>query len=89
LSAPAPATAKKSTNTATIASIIFPGLGQLYNGQTNKGVIFLIIGAILLYGVVATHRFLFGVSVVVYVVIWAYNVYDARNTANFLNEGAA
>ena len=86
--APAPATEKKSINTATIASIIFPGLGQFYNGQTNKGILFVIIGAILWYGIVATHRFLYGVSIVVYVVIWAYNIYDARNTAKFINEGA-
>jgi len=59
---------------AAILSII-PGLGQVYNGQIIKGVIFLIgtlIGAIL---------------IIPGIIIWAYGIYHAYKTAKQMNYG--
>jgi signal peptidase I len=41
-------TKKRSPILATLLSIIFPGLGQMYNGQLAKGIIFNLIGHLLL-----------------------------------------
>lgn len=37
---------RKSSGIAAIASVIVPGLGQVYNGQIGKGIMFFIIAAV-------------------------------------------
>jgi TM2 domain-containing membrane protein YozV len=61
----------KRTEIAILASFIFPGLGQLYNGQNNKAISFAIVGALLL---VLT---IFLVGFVIYPLFWMYGIYDA------------
>ncbi len=39
-------TKKKNSIIAVIASFIFPGLGQIYNGETRKGMGYIIMGVI-------------------------------------------
>ncbi len=64
---------------AAILSVLFPGLGQVYNGEIAKGVIFIFIGIILL----VTIRFLVGI--VLFPIFWFYNIYDAYDTTKQIN----
>jgi TM2 domain-containing membrane protein YozV len=87
--APAPHTVvqeKKSTRVATVASVVFPGLGQIYNGQIGKGIGFIILGLVFLSVAIFVTRPEIGP--VLYAVFLAYNIYDAYNTAKGINEGA-
>jgi TM2 domain-containing membrane protein YozV len=77
---------KKSTGIAAVASIVFPGLGQIYNGQIGKGIVFVIIGVIFLAAILAVTRP--DIGLILYPIFWAYNIYDAYSTAKEINEGA-
>jgi TM2 domain-containing membrane protein YozV/ribosomal protein L40E len=82
--APAPQTfiqEKKSTGIAAIASVILPGLGQIYNGQIGKGIMFIILAII--FGVLVILL----IGLILYPLFWAYNIYDAYNTAKKINAG--
>ncbi len=73
---------KKSSGIAAIASFIIPGLGQIYNGQIGKGIVFIIIAII------------FGLLMIVLIgfillpLFWVYNIYDAYKTAEQINSEA-
>ena len=62
----------------TVAGLlsIFPGLGQLDNGQLGKGLIFLIGWSIGLF-----------LYFVPSLIIWIYGIYDAHKTAKMMNYG--
>ncbi len=64
---------------AAVLSALFPGLGQVYNREIGKGIVFVFIGIILLY--TAT----FFVGIVLFPIFWIYNVYDAYDTAKNVN----
>lgn len=72
-------TEKKSPGIAAIASFFVPGLGQIYNGQIIKGLIFIIIGAILALLMLVLIGF------ILYPIFWIINIYDAYNTAERIN----
>lgn len=65
----------KSPWLAALLSII-PGLGQVYNGQIGKGLIFL-VGTIIGYFIFILPGFL----------VWVYGIYDAYRTAGKMNNG--
>jgi TM2 domain-containing membrane protein YozV len=69
----------KSAGLATVLSLIFPGLGQLYNGRFGKG-----IGLIVL-SVISIALFLVIIGFVIYFLIWIYGMIDAYNGANRIN----
>jgi TM2 domain-containing membrane protein YozV len=76
----------KSVAAAAVASAIFPGLGQIYNGEPRKGVLFIIIGALCLsplLGMGTIRNF----ALVLYPLFWIYGVYNAYTTAKDINEG--
>ena len=79
--APPVAVARKSEGIAAVLSFVFVGLGQIYNGEIGKGIMFLIIGIILAF----TMIFLIGF--ILYPLFWVYNIYDAYNTAKRINAG--
>ena len=54
---------------AAILSAIIPGLGQIIKGQIVKGLLIMIVGG--------TVGFLLAWTVIVPMLIWAWNVYDA------------
>lgn len=62
---------------AAFLSLLFVGLGQVYNGRLGKG--FLILFSILL----VTRLFLLPG-----ILIWLYGIYDAYATAQQMNTGA-
>jgi TM2 domain-containing membrane protein YozV len=79
--APAVPVTRKSEGIAAVLSFLFVGLGQIYNGQIGKGIMFVIIGIILVF----TMIFLIGF--ILYPLFWIYNIYDAYNTAKRINAG--
>lgn len=72
---------KKSTAVAVIGSVIFPGIGQAYNGETSKAVGFFIVGIICAFSVLLL------VGIVLYPLFWAYSVYDAYKTSKRIDAG--
>jgi len=70
---------QKSPIIAIILSFIFPGLGQTYIGQQQKGVLFIVIGICL----VLMMYILIGI--VLYPLFWLYSMYDAYTSATKLN----
>lgn len=72
---------EKNPAIALILSLIFPGIGQLYNGQNHK-CLMLIIGAII--SAILTVIIIGGL---LYFIIWIYGMYDAYKSAQALNNG--
>ncbi len=69
---------RKDPAIAASASFVWGGMGQAYNGQYGKGLLFFIgvmVGSLLL--------------LVPGIIIWAYGIYDAYVTAQKVNDGAA
>ena len=74
-------TEKKSTGIAAVLSFVFVGLGQIYNGQIGKGILFLIIAIILALSTIVLVGF------ILCPLFWVYNIYDAYKTAEKINAG--
>jgi len=72
---------RKNEGLAAVLSFLFVGLGQIYNGEIGKGIMFIIFGAI------AIFTMLFLIGFIIYPVFWIYNIYDAYNTAKGINAG--
>lgn len=72
---------EKSPIIALILSFFIVGLGQLYNGHTEKGIILLAAGLVFAF----LSFFIIGMPF--FFVIWAFNMYDAFDSANRINKG--
>jgi TM2 domain-containing membrane protein YozV len=73
----------KDAGTAAFCSFFIPGLGQVYNGQIEKGAGFyggMLFGYII--GWMAGFYFFFLIPA-----FWIYGMYDAYSTANRMNSG--
>ena len=79
--APAVVQERKNTGVAAILSVIFPGLGQIYNGQIGKGIVFIILG-IIFAGLVIVF-----IGFILFPLFWIYNIYDAYTSAKKINAG--
>ncbi|MDG6250361.1 DUF5683 domain-containing protein [Methanocalculus sp.] len=66
----------KNPGVAALCSFIFPGLGQIYNGDIKKGILIPI-------GVVIGLFFLMIPSFIV----WVYGIYNAYTTTKKMNDG--
>jgi len=75
-----PMPGEKSPIIAVILSFFLTGLGQLYNGEVSKGIIFLLV-AILLWII----SFFFIFTCVITVPFWIYGMYDAYTRAEQYN----
>jgi len=73
---------EKSAALALILSLLLTGLGQFYNHEISKGVIFLIVGILLS----ALSFFTGFLLCVVSVPFWIYGMYDAYTRANHYNQ---
>jgi TM2 domain-containing membrane protein YozV len=75
---PAPATSQGEKNPvlAAIASLLFSGLGQVYNGSFGKGLL-------IFFGTLIGSMFFLVPGLIVLV----YGIYDAYTTAKKMNEG--
>ena len=72
---------KKSEALALILSLIIPGLGQIYNDETKKGIM-MILGTIVLAVLTALIFF----SAILYLVLWVWGMYDAFTQAKYYNQ---
>ena len=65
----------KDPGIATVLSFFWTGLGQIYNGQIGKGLLFMVIQVInvLLIFVV--------IGFITFPLFWIYGMYDANKTA--------
>lgn len=66
---------------ALIFSFLLPGLGQIYNGDTNNGII-LIVATVVAWFLTSVCVGLF-----VFICIWVYAMYDAYTRAERINRG--
>ena len=74
-------TIKKNPIAALGLSFIFPGLGQLYNNQTHKGIILIIAN------VISFILCFILIGVLLVFLIWIYSMYDAFTSAKAINRG--
>ena len=74
-------TTRKQPIVSAILSLIFPGLGQLYNGQNKKGIYFLIIA------IVSVVLMLLIVGIILYILFWLWSIFDAYSSTVKLNNG--
>lgn len=72
---------KKNEGLAAVLSFLFTGLGQIYNGQIAKGIIFVVVG-IVFAGLIFVL-----IGIILYPIFWIYNIYDAYATAKKINAG--
>lgn len=79
---------QKNPIIALLLSFLFPGVGQIYNGQLMKGVIILVAYFGIIFLAFVLSFFLIGICLfVVPVIIWLYAMYDAYVTANKITRG--
>lgn len=72
---------RKNEGLSAVLSFLFVGLGQIYNGQIGKGILFIVVG------VVAVLSMLILIGFLLYPLFWVYNIYDAYTTAKAINAG--
>ncbi len=73
----------KNPATATILSFFFMGLGQIYNGQIGKGILFLV-----LYFISIGLTFVI-IGFVTTPILWIWGMVDANKSAKKVNEEIA
>lgn len=69
----------KNPSIAVVLSFFWPGLGQIYNGQIGKGVMFMIaagLSALLMWVLV---------GFLLYPVVWIWGMVDANSSAKRIN----
>jgi TM2 domain-containing membrane protein YozV len=66
---------KKDPGVAVVLSFFFTGLGQIYNGQIGKGLLFIVIQAI------NVALMLVVVGFITFPLFWIYGMYDAHKVA--------
>ena len=74
-------TINKNPIVALGLSLIFPGLGQLYNNQNHKGLVLIIAY------IVSFILCLILIGVILVILIWIYGMYDAFVSAKAINKG--
>jgi len=72
---------RKEPLLALILSFLLPGLGQIYNGDTNNGMM-LIVGTVASWLMTSVC-----IGVFLFIGIWAYAMYDAYTRAEKINRG--
>lgn len=73
----------KNPTTATVLSFFIMGLGQIYNGQIGKGILF-----ILLYAVSVALMWAF-IGFITTPILWIWGMVDANKSANKINKKLA
>ena len=73
----------KNPATATVLSFFFMGLGQIYNGQIGKGVLFIV-----LYSVSLCLMWII-IGFVTTPILWIWGMIDANNSAKRINHELA
>jgi len=71
----------KNPGLAAVLSFFFTGLGQFYNGQIGKGVLFIILGIVCIALMIVLIGF------VLYPILLLVNIWDAYKSAEKINRG--
>jgi TM2 domain-containing membrane protein YozV len=79
----------KNPKVAAVASIVLPGIGQIYNGETRKGIPLVIVAALFLYVIITNRTILSEIADFLYIVFVLYSAYNAYTTANEINLAAS
>lgn len=74
---------QKNPGVATVLSFFFMGLGQIYNGQIGKGIMFII-----LYAISVALMFVI-VGFITTPILWLWGMVDANKSAKKINEEMA
>ena len=74
---------QKNPGVATVLSFFFMGLGQIYNGQIGKGIMFII-----LYAISIALMFVI-VGFITTPILWIWGLVDANKSAKKINEEMA
>jgi TM2 domain-containing membrane protein YozV len=78
----APYARRKDAGVATLLSFFLPGAGQLYNGQTGKGLAFLLITLFINFPLM-----FIGVGFLTGLITWIWGMIDAHSSAERINRG--
>lgn len=73
----------KNLGIATVLSFFFMGLGQIYNGQISKGILFIILYVISLALIFVIVGF------ITTPILWIWGMVDANNSAKEINKKIA
>jgi len=73
----------KNPSIASVLSFFFMGLGQIYNGQIGKGVLFIILYAISVMLIFVV------IGLITTPVLWVWGIVDANRSAKAINERLA
>ncbi len=73
----------KNPATAAILSFLFIGLGQAYNGEITKAVLFVILYAVSIF------LTLFLIGFVTTLILWAWSMVDAYRSSQKVNQSIA
>lgn len=71
----------KNAGLAAVFSFFVPGLGQIYNGEFGKAVLFIIVS------IVGAMLSPFFIGFIILLPIWIWAVFDAYNSAEEINTG--
>lgn len=71
---------QKSPGVAAVLSVLIPGLGQIYNGEIGKGIVFILLA------VVFAILIVFLIGIFLYFGLWIYGIYDAYHGAERYNQ---
>ena len=72
----------KNSGIAAVLSFFFSGLGQIYNGQIAKGVLFIVLQGVNLFLMFILVGF------ITYPIVWIWGMVDAFKTAEKMNHSA-
>lgn len=70
----------KNPSVATVLSFLFMGLGQIYNGQIGKGIMFIVLYFI------SVMLMLVVIGFITTPVLWIWGMVDANNSAKRINQ---
>jgi TM2 domain-containing membrane protein YozV len=73
----------KNPTTATILSFFITGLGQLYNGQIGKGILYFVAA------VVSSISMAVGIGFILLPIVWILGMVDANTSAKRINQRLA
>lgn len=78
----APYARRKDAGVATLLSFFIPGAGQIYNGQTGKGLAFLLVTIFVNFPLMFV-----GVGFLTGLITWIWGMIDAHSSADRINRG--
>ena len=72
---------KKTPIVSVLLSVLFPGLGQFYNGHSTKGLYFFAMA------IISWILILFLIGLILYLLVWLWSIFDAYKSVTAINKG--